>query len=78
MRIDKTQQKYWLCGVRDETINHIISECCKLPQEYKTWPNWVGNVIHWEMWNKFKYDQTNKRYMHNLASVRENDTRKLL
>ena len=34
-RIDKTQQssKYWLCGDWDETINHIIRECCKLPQK---------------------------------------------
>ena len=38
-RIDKTQQnsKCSLCGDRDETINHIISECSKLAQkEYKT------------------------------------------
>ena len=37
-RIDKTQQnsKCRLCGDRDETINHIISECSKLAQkEYK-------------------------------------------
>ena len=37
-RIDKTQQnsKCRLCSDRDETINHIISECSKLPQkEYK-------------------------------------------
>ena len=41
-RIDKTQQK---CGDRDETINHIISECSKLAQEeYKRdttgWARW--------------------------------------
>ena len=38
-RIEKTQQnsKCWLCGDRDETINHIISECSKFAQkEYKT------------------------------------------
>ena len=31
-RIDKMQQnsKYRLCGNRDETIHHIISECSKL------------------------------------------------
>ena len=31
-RIDKMQQnsRYRLCGDRDETINHIISECSKL------------------------------------------------
>ena len=37
-RIDKTQQnsKCRLCGDRDETINHVISECSKLAQkEYK-------------------------------------------
>ena len=34
-RIDKTQQnsKCRLCGDRDETINHIISECSKLAQK---------------------------------------------
>ena len=34
-RIDKTQQnsKCTLCDDRDETINHIISECSKLAQK---------------------------------------------
>ena len=34
-RIDKTQQnsKFRSCGDRDETINHIISECRKLAQK---------------------------------------------
>ena len=39
VRIDKMQQnsKWRLYGDRDETINHIISECSKLAQkEYKT------------------------------------------
>ena len=51
-RIDKTQQnsECWLWGDRDETFNHIISECSKLTQkEYKTRHDWVGKVIHWEM-----------------------------
>ena len=55
-RIDKTQQnsKCRLCGDRDETINHIISECIKLAQrEYKARHDWVGKVIHWEMCKKF-------------------------
>ena len=48
-RIDKTQQnsKCRLCGDRDETINHIISECSKLSQrEYKARHDWVGKGIH--------------------------------
>ena len=80
-RIDKTQQnsKCRLCGDRDETINHIISECSKLAQqEYKARHNWVGKVIHREMCKKFKFDHTNKWYMHNAAPVRENDSHKLL
>ena len=44
-RIDKTQQssKCRLCGDREKTINHIISECSKLAQkEYKTRHDWVS------------------------------------
>ena len=80
-RIDKTQQnsKWRLCSDRDETINHKISECSKLAQkEYKVRHDWVGKVIHREMCKKFKFDHTNKWYMHNPASVLENDTDKLL
>ena len=80
-RIDKTQQnsKCRLCGDRDETINHIISECSKLPQkEYKARHDWVGKVIHWEMCRKFQFDHTNKWYMHNPAPVLENGSHKLL
>ena len=80
-RINKTQQnsKCRLCGDRDETINHIISECSKLAQkEYKVRHDWVGKVIHWEMCKKLKFDHTNKWYMHNPAPVLENNTHKLL
>ena len=73
MRTNKTQQnsKCKLCGDRDETINHIINECSKLAQ---TRHDWVGKVIHEEMYKKLKFDHTNKWYMHNPAPVLENDT----
>ena len=80
-RIDKTQQnrKRRLCGDRDETSNHIISECSKLAQkEYKARHDWVGKVIHWEMCRKFQFNNTNKQYMHSPAPVLENDSHKLL
>ena len=80
MRIDNTQQnsKCRLYGDRDETINQIISECSKLAQkEYKTGHDSVSKVIHWEMGKKFKFDHTDKWYMHNPTSVQENDTREL-
>ena len=80
-RIDKTQQnsKCRLCGDRDETINHIISGCSKLAQkEFNTRHDWVGKVIHRELCKKFKFNHTNKWYIHNPAAVLENDTHKLL
>ena len=80
-RIDKKQQnsKCWLFGYRDEMINHIINECSKLAQkEYKTRHDWVGKMIHWELYKKFRFDHMYKWYMHNPASVQENDTHKLL
>ena len=70
-RIDKTQQnsKWRLYGDRDETVNHIISDCVKLSQkELKTKHDWVGKMIHWEMCKKFKW------YKHNPATALENDT----
>ena len=66
VRIDKTQHnsKCRLCGDRDETIYHIISECSKLTQKkYKTRHDCVGKVIHWELCKRFKSDRTNKWYM---------------
>ena len=79
--IDKTQQnsKGRLCFDRDETINHLISECSRLAKnEYKARHDWVGRVIHWKMCRKFQFDQTNKWYMHNPAPFLENDSHKLL
>ena len=77
-RIDKTQQnsKCRLCGDRDETINHIISECSKLAQRENKARH--DKVVHWEMCRKFQFDHTNKWYMHNPAPVLENATHKLL
>ena len=80
-RIDKTQlnSKCRLCGDREETINHIISECSNLVlKEYKARHDWVGKLIHWEMCKKFKFDHTNKWYMHHPEPVLENDMHKLL
>ena len=80
-RIDKTQlnSKRRLCSDRDETINHILSECSKLAQKkYNTRHNWVGKVIHREMCKKFKFDHTKKWSMHNPARVQENNSLKLI
>ena len=57
----------------------VIGECSKQTQkEYETRHGWVGKVIHLELCKKFKFDHTNKWYMHNTESVPENETHKLL
>ena len=38
----------------------------------------MGKGIHWELYKKFKFDLTNKWYMHNPVSVLENETHKIL
>ena len=79
--IDKTQKnsKCRLCGNRDKTINHIISECSKLAyKDYKTRHNWVGMVIHWELCKKLKFVHTNKWYVYDSESVLENKMHKVL
>ena len=54
----------------------MISELAQ--KQYKTCRDWVGKVIHWGICKKFKFDHTNKWYMHNPAPVLENNTHKLL
>ena len=51
-KIKNTQQncKCTLCGDREETINHIISDCNKLAQN-----DWVGKDIHLELCKRLKF-----------------------
>ena len=54
-----------------------MNEYNKLVQkDYKR--NWMRKVIHWEMCKKFKFEHTNKWYRHNLESVLDHETYKLL
>ena len=50
----------------------------QIRKEYKNRHDRVGRMIHWEMCKKFKFDHTNKCYMHNPASDLKNYTHKLL
>ena len=72
VKINNTQKnrKCMLCGDRDETVNHIISECSNLAQkEYKSRHNWVGKVIHLELCKKVKFYHINKCYIQKLEYV---------
>ena len=56
-----------------------MSICSQLAQkEYKTWHDWVGKVIHWELCKRLKLDNSTKWHMHKPESVLENETHKIL
>ena len=62
-KINNTQQncKCRLCGDRDDTVNHIISECSKLAQKkYKSRHDWVGKVIYGELCKRLEFDHANR------------------
>ena len=49
--IDKINESPFrrMCGTRNETISHIVSECGKLAQkQYKTEDDSVGRYVHWQ------------------------------
>ena len=59
--------------------DYVISDGSKLVQnEYKTIDDWVGNVIHWELYKRLRSGHINKCYMHKLESVHENKTHIIL
>ena len=81
LKLDRVHQnsRCKLCGDRDETINHIISECSRLiRKEKKNIHDWAGKVIHLKLCKKFKFDHKNKWYMHKTEYVIEHETHKLL
>ena len=49
-----------------------------MPKEYNTSYECVGKMSDRELCKKFKFDHTNKCYMHNIESVQENDKHILL
>ena len=56
-KIDNIQKnrKCRLCGNRDETVDHITSECGKLVQKkFKSRHDWVGKDIYWELCERLK------------------------
>ena len=80
-KIDNTQEqsKCRMCGEKDETVNHLISECSKMAQrEYKRRHDWVGRRVHWDVCKKYGIVLNDKWYQHEPGSVIENDKCKIL
>ena len=68
-----------LYGDRYGSINTMISECTEFSwKEYKNRHDWAGKVIDWELHKKYKFDHTNKWYMHNPVPDLENEMHNIL
>ena len=63
----------------EDNNNKQIRETSKLAQkEYNIRYDWVKKVINKKLCNKFKFDHTNKWYIHKPVLVRETETQKIL
>ena len=68
-----------MCGNKNETVSHIVSECSMLAQrEYKRRHDNVARYVHWRLCEKYKLDRTNKWYDHKPEGVIENVDYKIL
>ena len=80
-RIDKTIDSPLcrMCGIKHETVYHIVSECSKLAQrEYKRRHDNVARYIHWRLCGKFDHDRAKNWYEHNPEGVSESANCKIL
>ena len=67
------------CNEKDETINHIVSECSALAQhQYKKRDDTVAKALHWSLCKKYQIHCSDKWYEHHPEGVVENDKIKLL
>ena len=68
-----------LCGVRVESVTHIVSACGKLAQgEYKKRHDKVCTYLHWHLCNLYGFAADSKWYLHKAEKVLENDSIKIL
>ena len=69
-----------ICGEREETVAHIVSECGKLAQkQYKQWRHdKVAQAIHWQICKEKDLEHDEKWYEHRPKTVVENASVKVL
>ena len=69
-----------LCGEREETVSHIVTECKKLAQkQYKNSDTIRHNqVVHWKLCQNYDLQCNENWYDHSPEAAIENDQVKLL
>ena len=81
VRIDGTQEdaSCRMCRSKDETVNHLLSECPKRAQvEYNCRHDNVAKGINWHLCKQYGIDASNKRYEHNPEAISKNLQVKIL
>ena len=75
----EVSDKCRLCGVRDESVEHLVAECEKVAQtEYKQRHDSIARIVHLEMCQKYGLIGEMKWYNHRPESVLENERVKIL
>ena len=61
-KIDKSQKDMLcrLCKKADESIDHFVSGCSKLAQEYKRRHDNLGKIVHWKLARKYYFEAGDK------------------
>ncbi|XP_065061308.1 uncharacterized protein LOC135688397 [Rhopilema esculentum] len=69
-----------LCGERDETIAHFLSECKILCQtQYKKWRHYkIVQVVYWQLCKAYDLEHIEKWYDHHPEKETENKKAKIL
>ena len=79
-KIDKSEEdpRCRMCKAKDETVNHLLSDCPKLAQtKYKRRHDEVAKAVHWDLCSQYGIKCEDKWYEHKPEPVRENSNAKL-
>ena len=75
-KIDRSQTVS-LCRMfrqKDETVNHLLSECPKLAQkEYKERHDGLARALHWDLCKQHGFERSDKWYEHTPKKVEDNE-----
>ncbi|XP_048578959.1 uncharacterized protein LOC125560711 [Nematostella vectensis] len=68
-----------MCGLKDETVNHLLCECSKMAQsQYKHRHGNMVSIVHWAIAKELGFEVKEKWYEHELLPVIEKPDLKIL
>ena len=68
-----------LCGLKEETVDHLVSSCSKIAQtDYKGRHDRVATLLHWSLCKQYGFPRDQNWWTHRAEKVLENDSFKLL